>query len=184
MAEVNKLPIPSYLARQRACLAQFMDEHPNIFAAPEGGGAWARFVLVGAIPEGRDRHVVDKALGMLVGTIRSAQMSLNQRDSLTQVFARTRLSGMADFAPDAAALELASADEDPEDLAAYAQAITIYKRCTEAGIIDGNELPRFVEEAFDAMPGTTALARSLIEAANRMVQIDLEHVLVEERHGE
>lgn len=180
MPSVSEIGSKSRLTRQRNCVATFMDDNPAVFAAPEGSNSWVEFVQGGQTAEGRNRHVVDKALSMLVGVIRSAQISLNQGESIGQVFARARLSDIAEFEPDANALALAGVEEEPQELMAYAQSITIYKQCMDAGMITGDELPRFVEEALDRLPGTTPLMRSLIEAAKSIVQIDLDCVLAHE----
>jgi len=181
VSPANEQSSTVHLAQQRACLAHFMDDNPDTFAAPEGGGDWSAFVAQGAVPEGRDRHVVDKALGMLVGMIRTAQNSLGANAGIAEVFAQAGLSG--DFEADPAVLAQGGPEQDPEEHAAFAQAVTIYKQCAEHGLIEGEALPRFIEEAFDNLPGTSPLTRSLIEAAKRMVRLDLEFVLAQPGAG-
>lgn len=170
-----------HLAQQRACLAQFMDDNPETFAVPEGGGTWGDFVACGAVPAGRDRHVVDKALGMLIGMVRTAQNGLTTNASIADVFAQAGLSG--ELEPDPAALAQGGAEQDPEEHHAFAQAVTLYKQCAEHGLIEGEALPRFIEDAFDNLPGNTPLTRSLIETAKRMVRLDLDLVLALQAAG-
>jgi len=154
-----------------------MDENVATFARPEAAASWVELVEGGQRPQGRDRHVADKALGMLVGVMRTAQLTMGESMSLGRAFERAREAGIPEFEPDATALALASPDGNEEDQIAYARSITIYKQCTETGLIQGDELPRAVNEVFDQLPGNTPLMRSMVETARQIAQIDLEYVL-------
>jgi hypothetical protein len=176
MTEITQSSSLACLERQRVRVASFMDEHSDVFAAPEHGGTWFDLVQRGKMAEGRDRHVADKALGMLVGVIRSAQVGLDVQGSIAQTFEQ---SGISDWGvtPDPNVLAQVADDDDPEEQLAYAQAVTLYKQMAQRGELDGTELPQLVDQSFAQLPGTTPLMRALIDTARALVQIDMEYVL-------
>ncbi|WP_426162391.1 hypothetical protein ACN9MU_21080 [Pseudoduganella sp. R-32] len=180
MSEAIKLDITPRLAQQRACIARLMDDHPCTFAAPQDGGRWSEFIQHGTVAQGADRHTADKALGMLSSTIRTAQLSLNVQTSLVDMLARARELEIADFPADPAAMAQAGPNADQEEATAYGQAITVYKQCVLEGLMERQDLLRFLAEAFDELPATTPLSRALIETAKMLVMIDLEELLPEQ----
>jgi hypothetical protein len=176
----NESGASARIQQQRLCVAAFMDDNPQVFSQPVAGESWASRIATGEPISGRDRVVVDRALGMLAGVFRSAQISLGGAPALTDALAAARAKGLPEFAPDAAALEQADVDGLEDETIAYARSITIYKECVRAGIVGGDELPRSVEDAFDRLPGESPFMRSLIETAKRMAQIDLQYLLAGE----
>jgi hypothetical protein len=165
------------IARQRLYLAEFMDDNAASFAAPVAADSWVDFAHTGKMAKGPDRQVVDKALGMLVGVMRSAQLSFGPSESIGDVYARAREGGIPDFEPDANALAIVASDENEADRKAYAQTVTIYKRFIEEGVLDRDALARSVDKALDDLPGSTPLMRSLIDTARRIALLDVEYTL-------
>jgi hypothetical protein len=165
------------IARQRLYLAEFMDDNAATFAAPVAADSWVGFAHTGQMAKGPDRQVVDKALGMLVGVMRAAQLSFGQSQSIGDAYARAREAGIPDYEPDAHALTITSPDENEADREAYAQTVTIYKQFIEEGVLDRDDLARSIDKALDDLPGNTPLMRSLIDTARRIALLDVEYTL-------
>jgi hypothetical protein len=171
-------PSPERIWHQKLCIATLMDAHPDAFAPPSCGTPWVELVRRGFEPNGQERRVIDKALGMISAVFRSAQMVLGDVPTLGQQFAADK-SGLTEAVEaDSIALALIGDDatEDPESMA-LARSVTLYKRAADAGLIDRAELSRHMEAALDEQPVHTALAYDTKMAAKYIASLEVEYLL-------
>jgi len=165
-------------ARRKRILAEFMDENSATFALPAGGVSWVN-AICGEVSLGEaDRRVVERAAGMLAGIFRSAQLALDESQSLSELLSPDRVPGIESIEPDARAIVVVGGEgADEASTLAFARSITLCKILTEGGEFHGDQLRQTIDGALDALPGNTPLMRSLIETAKRMAQADLDVIL-------
>lgn len=164
------------LAEKRACVAEMMDAHPQVFPSPSTASSWSEFVNAEMVPQGRDRRTLDQALSRLVDVIRTAQAQQPPGPELEDVMQRVEASGEP-LELDPQLLALASDSQSEANTRALSQFFAIYKTMVEMGAASGAELHQAIDESFARLPAVTPLMRDLIAAARRLSMLDLEFAL-------
>jgi hypothetical protein len=165
-------------ARRKRILAEFVDQNPATFASPLDAVSWATAICGDAVVGEADRRVVERALGMLAGIFRSAQMSLDESQSLSDLLSPEHLPEIDSIEPDSRAMVVVGGEgADEASTLAFGRSITLCKMLMEGGVSQGDQLRQTIDGTLDALPGNTPLMRSLIETARRMAQADLDVML-------
>lgn len=164
---------------RKQCVGEFMDGNPAVFSTPASGASWVDTLLSSQAIEDEDRHVVDKALGMLASVLRTAHQSLDSGVVLSQAISPERLPDIDSIEPDAAALVVFDHkdDEDKSEAVAFARTITLYKQLVDQGVLQADMLSETLTQTLDDLPGTTELSRSLRETLKRLARLDFEAMM-------
>ncbi|UXH79534.1 hypothetical protein [Roseateles amylovorans] len=160
-------------SEKRHCIVTFMDNHPEVFAAPEAAATWTEFLEQSCTPIGRDSLVLDQAVGRLMQVLRSAQENIPQELDLADMLRQAKDQGMGDIAPDPSVRALATEESSPEDIETMARAMTLYKECMNSGVATGSEIYDAIHAGFEHLPADTPFMRDLIDTAKRITLIDL-----------
>jgi hypothetical protein len=170
---------------RKRCVGEFMDENPAVFANSVSGTRWADTLLSSRVIEDADRHVVDKALGMLASVLRTAHQSIDSGVVLSEAISPERIPDIDSIEPDAAALVVFDHkdDEDKSEAVAFARTITLYKQLVDQEVLQADMLPDTLTQYLDDLPGTTELSRSVRETLKRLARLDFEAMMAV-RHSE
>jgi hypothetical protein len=174
---IDLAPTPNHVLEKRACIAAFMDSHPNIFAAPTSAESWTHFAEQSMTPDEHEARVLDQATGRIVQTIRSAQDRTPSDFDMQSALDQAREEGFGDIEPDAAVLGIAAEDASDDEVATMARAMSLYKTAITMGLAEGSELQQTIELSFSALPAETPFMKDLLNTAKRIVLIDLDHVM-------
>lgn len=174
----SEVDVNSVNVLRKRILAEFMAENPATFPSPTGEVSWVRAICSDVALGEVDRRVVERALGMLAGIFRSAQLSLDESQPLSELLSADRIPGIDSIEPDAQAIVVVGGEgADEASTLAFARSITLCKMLMEGGVFHGDQLRQTIDGTLDALPGKTPLMRSLIETARRMAQADLDVML-------
>ncbi|MDH0865324.1 hypothetical protein [Mitsuaria sp. GD03876] len=174
----DTVSIPEYIREKRACIAAFMDAHPEIFSPPTAVGAWSEFIEQTEAPDEREERVLDQATGRIVQVIRAAQERTATEVGIQQMLDQARDEGYGEPEADARVLEIAGGPSaDDEETAALARGMSLYKDAVKTGLAEGNELAQTIEAAFAGLPAETPFMQDLLATAKRIVMIDLDHAM-------
>lgn len=173
-------PLPAFVLEKRACIAAFMDAHPDIFAPPTIAGTWTAFADLGTAPDEHEERILDQATGRIVQAIRSAQDRTPADFDMQSAFDLAKEEGLGEIEPDPVVLAMASAPSDDgpdEEAATMARAMSLYKTAVQMGLAEGGELHQTIEASFSALPAETPFMRDLLDTARRIVLIDLDQAM-------
>jgi hypothetical protein len=163
---------------RKRILAEFMDENPATFPSPTGEVSWVGAICGNVALGDVDRRVAERALGMLAGIFRSAQLSLDESQTLSELLSPDNIPGIESIEPDAQAIVVVGGEgADEASTLAFARSITLCKMLMEGGLFQSDQLRGMIDGALEALPGNAPLMRSLIETAKRMAQADLDVML-------
>lgn len=173
----EQAPVPAHVLEKRACIAAFMDSHPDIFAAPTSAGTWTAFAGQSTPPDEHEERVLDQATGRIVQAIRSAQDRTPSDFDMQSAFDLAREEGLGEIEPDPAVMAIASPDAADDEVATMARAMSLYKTAVQMGLAEGSELHKTIESSFSALPAETPFMQDLLETAKRIVLIDLDQAM-------
>jgi hypothetical protein len=164
---------------RKRCVGEFMDGNPAVFSPSTSGACWVDTLLSSPVIDGADRHVVDKALGLLASTLRSAHQTMDSGVVLGQAISPERIPDIDSIEPDAAAMLIFdhADDEDKSEAVAFARTITLYKQLVDQEVLEPDMLYETLVQVMDDLPGTSALSRSVIDTLKRMARLDMEAMM-------
>lgn len=165
------------LPKQRACIAELMDSHPELFPPPVAGGAWTDAIVHPGEVAAADRPILDRALGMVSGIYRAAQFSFGDSLALSDMIAREESGTLAELPCDPALMNWASGSADDDEAVMLAKGVTAYKYAVNCGFVDVDALQRMLAFSIERLPGDSALTQNLKRAALSLADIALGQVL-------
>lgn len=177
-SNLDAVAVPPYIQEKRACIAAFMDAHPNVFAAPTSAGSWMAFIDESTPPDEREERILDQATGRIVQVIRSAQDRTPSDLDMQTLLDSAEEEGFTNLDADPAVLSLVpAADDVDEETQTMARAMTLYKEAIKMGLAEGGELHHAIESSFSGLPAETPFMQDLLTTAKRIVLIDLDHAM-------
>lgn len=162
---------------KRYCIVSLMDNHSEVFPAPECAANWTEFLQQSRTPTDRDASILDQAVGRIMQTLRAAQEGIPAQMNLADLLQKAKEEGVGEFEPDPVVSAMSGDSPSPQDVETMARAMTLYKQCMSAGAASGTEIAEAIHAGFDNLPADTPFMRDLIDTAKQIAMIDLDQAL-------
>uniref|UniRef100_UPI0031D31A59 hypothetical protein n=1 Tax=Roseateles sp. TaxID=1971397 RepID=UPI0031D31A59 len=135
LATTPEQALAEHMREKRACIAGFMDAHPDVFPRPTTHDSWSTFAEqltdTPEQPPEADQEVIQQAIARLGMTIRSAQDRSQPELDMDQLLDQIQEEGLSEIESDPRVLEIASQDSSPEEIRTLARAVSLYKNAMD-----------------------------------------------------
>jgi hypothetical protein len=160
----------------RMCMAEFMDSHQEVYAAPRAPGcrSWCELAERDEALSEMDQLTVDRLLGAIASMYRALQIHLGEGPSLAQAYSAVFGAAADGIDADPVAMRFDDSGEPDEDALAFGKSMAVYKQLIGEGVVRGDELQLLMSELIDTVPATSDLLLDLRELLKRFAVIEIE----------